>query len=341
MKGDKTVSKRNLDHPASCLLSRRQLLAGAAAVGALGLTPRVRAAEGIVVYSTTLPPIQKRLTEAFTRKTGITVQSLRLTTSPLAQRFLAEQKASQHICDVVTLGHDEFFRDISEAGLLANIDDIPGVADLKPAWRPGKQFAMILFAPHSIAYNTKLVTGSSIPAGWQDVLRSEFTGQIIFPDPRANETLISVLVTLQEAYGDDFLRKLGEQKLRLVPAIPQGVEQVIGGEAKLMVPCLAMNLVQYQDSSAPIRLIPTPSPTDGTYFYSGIAANAPNKDGARKWYEFVLSREGQEILCKDNGVSPLGEIPGSLKPPENFVKHDLKEALKRSSHIYDLLGLNA
>ncbi|CAH1696699.1 conserved hypothetical protein [Hyphomicrobiales bacterium] len=335
------MSKSNIGRVANLPLSRRQILAGAAAVGAAGFIPQARAAGSIVVYSTTLPPIQKRLAEAFTKKTGITVQSLRLTTSPLAQRFLAEQKAGQHICDVVTLGHDEFFREVSAAGLLADIEDIPGVSTLPQAWRPGKRFTMILVAPHSIAYNTNLVTENSIPTGWQDVLKPEFTGQIIFPDPRANETLVSILVTLQEAYGDDFLRKLGEQKLRLVPAIPQGVEQVIGGEAKLMVPCLAMNLVQYQGTSAPIALIPTPSPTDGTYFYSAIAANAPNKEGARKWYEFVLSREGQEIICKDNGVSPLGEIPGSLKAPANFIQHDLKEALKKASHIYDLLGLKA
>lgn len=335
------MSKANVGRLASVPLSRRQILAGAAAVGAAGFIPPAQAAGGIVVYSTTLPPIQKRLSEAFTKKTGITVQSLRLTTSPLAQRFLAEQKAGQYICDVVTLGHDEFFREVSAAGLLANIEDVPGVSTLPQAWRPGSQFSMILVAPHSVAYNTNLVKGDSIPTGWQDVLKPEFTGQIIFPDPRANETLVSILVTLQEAYGDDFLRKLGEQKLRLVPAIPQGVEQVIGGEAKLMVPCLAMNLVQYQGTSAPIALIPTPSPTDGTYFYSAIAANAPNMEGARKWYEFVLSREGQEIICKDNGVSPLGEIPGSLKAPANFLKHDLKEALKRASHIYDLLGLKA
>lgn len=326
--------------------SRRQVLAGVGAAGLMAMagpgSVRAQASGQIVVYSTTLPPIQKRMTDAFTRKTGIVVHSLRLPTSPLAQRFLVEQQAEQYLCDVVTLGHDVFFNDISEAGLLAPIDDIPGVSAIPAAWRPGKYIVTILMAPQSIGYNTDLVTGSSIPKGWTDVLKPEFKDQIILPDPRANETIVAFLDMLRTALGDDFIRRLGQQRPKLVPAVPQGMEQVIAGEGKVILPCLAMNLVRYEGTGAPIADIPTPSPTNGTYFFSGIAANAPNREGARKWYEFVLSPEGQEILCKDNGVSPLGEgIPGSLKAPENLVERDLAEALGRAGELYDLLGLSA
>jgi iron(III) transport system substrate-binding protein len=185
------------------------------------------------------------------------------------------------------------------------------------------------------------VKGASIPTTWTDVLKPEFAGQIIFADPRANEPILEFLATLHDGLGDDFIRKLGQQKPRYVPAIPQGVEQVIAGEAKLYMPALAMNLVQYKDLNAPISIIPTPSPTNGTYFFSAIPANAPNKDAARFWYAFVLSREGQEILCKDNGISPLGEIPGLLKAPASLVEPKLKESIKKAGRIYDLLGLSA
>lgn len=324
--------------------SRRNVLGTIAAGAAIGLMGGSRpsfGADRLVVYSTTLPPIQKRLADAFTAKTGIPVQSVRLPTSPLAQRFLAEQKSGQFVCDIITLGHDIFFREISEAGLLAGIDDIPGVKDVPAEWRPGPRFTTILVAPHSIGYNTNLVKGASIPTTWADALKPEFRGQIIFADPRANEPIVEFLATLHDAFGDELIRKLGQQKPRYVPAIPQGVEQVIAGEAKLYMPALAMNLVQYKEVNAPISIIPTPSPTNGTYFFSGISANAPNKVGARLWYEFVLSREGQKIICKDNGISPLGEIPGSLKAPASLVSPNLKESIKKSTRIYDLLGLSA
>lgn len=327
-------------------LSRRSLLSAAGAGGLAvlaGARPAFARGSGrLVVYSTTLPPIQKRLVEAFTQETGIQVQSLRLPTSPLAQRFLAEQKAGQHLCDVITLGHDIFFEEISSQGMLDDIDDIPGVSGVPAAWRPGRQYVTIMTGPHTIGYNTNLVTGSSIPAAWTDILKPEFKDQIIFADPRANEPIILFLVTLHDAFGDEFFVRLRAQNPLMVPSVPRGLESVIAGEAKLMVPALAMNLIQYAGSNPPVAIVPTPSPTNGTYFFSGIVSTAPNKAEARLWYEFVLSPEGQAILCKDNGVSPLGDgIPGSLKAPQNLVSPDLEQSIKRAGHLYDLLGLAA
>lgn len=332
-------------HSSSPLASRRTVLQGFAFGGAgliLGHS-RARASESrqLVVYSTYLPSIQKKLSEAFADRTGTTVQTLRLTNNALAQRFLAEQKAHQYLCDVITLGNDVFFDGLSKEGLLTEIDDVPGVSSLAKNWRPGKQFVMTSYSPDSIGYNTRTVTGGSVPKSWQDILKPEFTGQIIMPDPRANDTLVAFLVMLKDAFGPDFLRKLGQQKPKLVPTVPQGVELVIAGDAKIILPCLAMNLVQYQGTGAPIAITPTPSPTDVEPFYCGIAANAPNKEGARKWLAFVLSPDGQEILCRDNGVSPLGQIPGALNAPAGVIWPDLAAAVKEAGSIYDLLGLSA
>lgn len=335
------ISLKKLGHRQG--LSRRSMLkalgVGGLAVANLG---SVRADSGkLVVYSTTLPPIQKRLTEAFTRKTGITVQSLRLVNNPLAQRFVAEQRAQQYICDVITLGLDVFYDDLSNQGLLADIDDVPGVSTLPAEFRPGRQYVNLMYGPLSIGYNAKSLTGNAIPRGWQDLIKSEFAGKIIMPDPRANDSIVAFVDMLHRALGDDYIRRLGRQKPKLVPAVPQGVEQVIAGEGQIILPCLAMNLIQYEGTNAPVAITPTPSPSQGTYFYTGIAANAPHKAAARQWLAFVLSPEGQEIICKDNGVSPLGRIPGSLAAPESLEKIDLTGAMSRAAQLYDLLGLAA
>jgi iron(III) transport system substrate-binding protein len=331
--------------PISRPLSRRRFVttAGVAAFATVASPYVVRAADPgtLVVYSTTFPSVQRQLGEVFKRNTGIEVRSLRLSSSPLAQRFITEQKAQQFTCDILTLGDAIFFHDISKAGLLADIDDIPNVSNLPATWRPGKRFVRILIGPHSIGYNTNLVTGALIPTGWLDMLKPEFTNQIILADPRANEYVILFFTMLRDTFGDDYLRKLGEQKPRWVPNVPQAVDRIIGGEAEIYMPALAMNLIQYEGSNPPTAIIPTPTPTNGTNFFCGIVGNAPNKVGARKWYEFILSEEGQEILAHENGISPLGDIPGSLKMPEKFVEPDLATALKNAARLYDLLGLSA
>jgi iron(III) transport system substrate-binding protein len=295
------------------------------------------------VYSTTHPAIQANLAQAFTKKTGITVQSLRLNTAALAQRFLAEQKSGQHICDVLTLGNDIFFDQLAAAGTIDDVSARPTVAPLAEVWRPNKRYVMITASPAGIAYNKKSVTGASIPKGWEDLLRPEFKGQIIFTDPRLNETLVQFVAILQEAYGDDYLRKLGKQDLKLVPVTQQGVEQLAAGEGKLVVPCNPGNLERYQGQDAPVALTPTPTPTFWTQFYSGIVAKAPNKAGAERWFDFVLSPEAQEILCKGVSVSPLADIPGAIPTPPGakMENPDLAASVAKSKQLFDLLGLPA
>lgn len=345
MAADDTNLSRSVNTPSNSV-TRRTLLAAAGAIGATPLISssgaRGQTSGRIVVYSTTHPAIQSNLVQVFTKKTGIAVQSLRLNTAALAQRFLAELKTGQNVCDVLTLGNDIFFDQISGDGSVVDVSGRPSVAALPAVWRPNTRYVMITASPASIAYNKKSVSGASIPKSWDDLIRPEFKGQILFTDPRVNDTLIPFVAMLQETYGDDFLRKLGQQDLKLVPVTQQGVEQLAAGEGKVVVPCNAGNLERYQGQDPPIALISTPSPTHWTQFYSGIATKAPNKEGAERWFDFVLSQEGQEILCKGVSVSPLGDIPGAIATPAAKIENpDLVKSVAKSKQLFDLLGLPA
>lgn len=298
-------------------------------------------AKSIVVYSTTLQPIQAKLAAAFQKKTGIAVQSLRLTTSPLEQRFQTEQTSGHYVADILTCGDNVFLDTAAQKGWIANVSSLPSVKTLPSSWRPSSYYTLITIGPDSLAYNTNTVTGSSVPSQWTDVLRPEFKGQIYMPDPRQNDVILPWLVNLQKAFGNDFIVKLGQQKPTMVTATQDGVQQVVSGNGKLVVPCLAMNLVQYIGTSAPIKVISPPTPDDSVSFFSAIAAHAPNPDGARQWYEYTLSSEGQQILNDGVGISPLGLIPGSLKPPAQLSNPSLAAAIKEGPQLFSMLGLSA
>lgn len=325
-------------------LRRRTFLktSGAMAVLAVGgVAPKVHADSGsIVVYSTTMTPVQRKMEAAFTAKTGIRVQSIRLINNPLAQRFLSEQNAGQYLCDVITLGLEAFFQDAAQKQLIVDLSAIANISGISSTWRPDKHYVNIAMAPQTIGYNTRKVTGNLIPKSWADVLRPEFAGQVIMPDPRANDTGVAFLDMLHEQYGDDFIRRLGKG-LKLAPTLQPAVEQVLAGGASIILPCLAMALIQYEGTSAPISTVPSLSPTTAQNFYSGIATHAPNPQGAAAWMNFTLSREGQEILNKGISVSPLGKIPGSLDAPAVVKQSDTTKSMKKADLLFDLLGLPA
>lgn len=324
-------------------LTRRHVIASLGAISlvnaksALGQTP-----SRVVIYSTTHPAIQTKLASAFKEQTGIEVQSLRLNSSAMAQRFLSEQKAKQYLCDVLTLGNDVFFESISQAGMLKDLSRHKKVAGLKEEWRPGRHFIMITAAPAGIAYHKGSVSGASIPTGWQDLLRPEFKDQLIFTDPRMNESLIPFVVVLHKAYGDEFLRKLGQQNLKLVPVTQQGIEQLAAGEAKIAFPCNPGNLARYEGQDAPVKLVDNIFPTQWTAFYTGISTHAPNPEAAERWFDFLLSEDGQKILCDGVSVSPLGNIPNALPQPAGKIENpDTTESIKMAPKLFDLLGLPA
>lgn len=340
------TSQLDLPETGSSNLNRRQALIGLAVAGTALAAPvfvgKARAAGSIAVYSTTHPAIQAKLSEAFTAKTGIAVQSLRLNSAALAQRFLAEQAGGQHICDVFTQGNDILLRKITAEGMLISLADRPGVASLSTFWRPDDHYILVTASPGGIAYNPKLVPADLVPADWSDLIKPEFKGKIILTDPRNSETLVPFVLLLRDEFGDDFLRKLGQQDLKLVPVTQQGVEQVAAGEAWMVLPCNPGNLERYEGRDAPVKLAPMPPTPNWTSYFTAIPKTAPNMEGATAWFDYTMSREGQEILCANVSVSPLDDVPGALPKPMGELKDpDIERALKHSRELFDLLGLPA
>lgn len=325
-------------------MNRRTVLAAMGGLSAAAiLNPRVALAQeaDLVVYSSLPAMIQDRVVSAFEDKYGVTVSALRLTSPVLAQRFMTEQAAGQYTCDVLTLSVEPVFKHAAEQGLLASLVGIPEIDGLSDEWRRSDYYFCSGAQGLTIAYNTQTVPEELIPTGWEDVLHPEFRGQIVTPDPRIGGSSLPFWVMLRQTYGDDFVRQLGQQDLNLVSAMAQGMEQLVAGEYKLLVPCTNASFYPFGQSGAPTRLIPIPSPTTGIFNNSGIAANAPNMELARDYIAFLASPEGQEVQSRDILISPLGNIPGSVQAPEQLLLIDEQEAQDTSDEILDLLDLPA
>lgn len=291
----------------------------------------------IVVYATTLPKVQERLVSAFTAETGIEVESLRLSSAPLAQRFVEEQDAGLSVADVFTVNDVPVYQDLVAKGVLADMSGYEGFAEWPEDARVDAHFVEISRWTRTICYNTDLVTEPI--ADWGDLLRPELAGQIVMADPENNPQLASTLYAVwEQAEGADFLSKLGAQGVTYVSNVPAAVEAVAAGEYAVAAYCNFADALRFAAEGAPIQpATPSPSPTGSLVFYVSVPLNAPNPDAAQKWVEFLLSDEGQEIYNEGVGISPLGEIPGSLARPE-LADIDPDEAFANYDRYLDELG---
>lgn len=325
-------------------ISRRTVLAGIGGFSAATiLRPRASFAQeaDLIVYSSLPATIQDRVVKGFEAKFGVKLNTLRLTSPVLAQRFIAEQRAGQHACDILTLSVETVFQEASKQGLLAPLAGIPEYDALKEPWKRSTHYFCSGAQGLTIAYNTKTVSDSLAPKGWEDILKAEFKDGIVTPDPRAGGSTLPFWLLLRRTYGDDFIRNVGKQNLKLVSAMAQGLEHLAAGEYKLLVPCTNASFYPFLQSGAPARLTPIPSPTTGIFNNSGIAANAPHMELAKKYIGYLASAEGQQVQSKDILISPLGDLPGSIKAPAQLVNVDEQEANDASTELFDLLGLPA
>ena len=315
-----------------------------------GSTAAPVAGSTITIYTAANVDVMKLLTTQFEKDTGVKANVYRDSSGLVAQRFLKEQQANQHVCDVVDIGDLQFLKDVGGRGYLADISDFPGVADIPADWKSLPYYVLENQQAQTIAYNTQLVTGDLIPKTWSDLLRPEFKGKIAMADPRNNvDTTGAFLLGIVSKYGFEWLAGMGKQNIQFSPSAPPALAKVASGDAMVSLPTLAQNVVTYAEKNAPVQIVSPPlAPTTATPRAVAIAKSAPNPAAARAWAAYCLSVEGQTTMnvYKDVsiGVSPLGadKVKGSVAAfaPGVIYTPGPDDAQKQINKIAQLLNIH-
>ena len=150
--------------------------------------------EGVVVVGG-FPFLEEAMEEAFERDTGIRLEYVGGDGADISARFAQEAQSGNMTMDLILGGGGEL-ETIYPEGLLASVKDqliLPGVQDGEQ-WRGGERgwydnageffFLGSGWVFGYVTVNADLVDPESITV-WEDLLRPEFTGQIIAYDPSA------------------------------------------------------------------------------------------------------------------------------------------------------------
>ena len=150
--------------------------------------------EGVVVVGG-FPFLEEPMEEAFERDTGIRLEYVGGDGADISARFAQEAQSGNMTMDLILGGGGEL-ETIYPEGLLASVKDqliLPGVQDGEQ-WRGGERgwydnageffFLGSGWVFGYVTVNADLVDPASITV-WEDLLRPEFTGQIIAYDPSA------------------------------------------------------------------------------------------------------------------------------------------------------------
>ncbi len=285
--------------------------------------------EPLKVYAIIHEEETRALLDLFTKKTGIPAVFLHSTTGELVNRVIAEKGKPQG--DVILGGASSYHMQLSDMGLLEQYSSpaaskFPKYALSKDGTWTGFCVLALGIGINEKRYREKF-PGIPEPSSWEDLLNKAYKGEIVMTNPVASSTAYLFL--------QNQLQRLGEERgwkyiLELAPLVGQFPEsgsapaKLIGtGEYALGISYLHA-LAKYAHEGFGVKAIPV-ARSVGDVDCISIIKGSGKIDESRKFVDFILSREAQELM---SGISFTTPVDSNCSVPDGCVdigKLDLME----------------
>jgi len=275
------------------------------------------AADTLVLY-TSQPATDAQMTvDAFQKANPDTkVQWVRDGTTKLMTKLRAELNAGVTKPDVLLIADSVTLEQLKKENLL-----------LAYPSAERDQYDSALYDKHGYYHGTKLITSgiayntraADKPASWHDLVQPEYKNQVSMPSPLYSGAAMIHLSALTT--NPEFGWKYYEALKAGAVASQKGNGGVLtdiasGGKPYgILVDYMA---IREKAKGAPIEFV---FPKEGVSLVTepvAIMKSAKNPEAAKKFVDFVLSQQGQELVLKQ------GYIPGrnGMKTPAGFPERD-------------------
>jgi iron(III) transport system substrate-binding protein len=276
--------------------------------------------EGMVsIYTSLNLKDSAPITEAFEKKYGIKVSLWRAGGEKVVQRALTEARAGRFTPDVFESDGIEI-EILAREKMLAEFKS-PVFKELPAeAFPPHRQYVVDRFNFFTIAYNTNLVKPDEVPNSYEDLLQPRWLGKVGI-EAGDSDWFGSVVKAMGEKEGLAYFRKLADTRPQVRTGHTLISELVAAGEIPIAATVYNHAVERLTKNGAPIKWKALP-PTFGRPGAVAVARNAPHPHAAVLFADFMLSREGQELIKQRNRVpsskavdSPLNKFPYRMIDP--------------------------
>lgn len=268
----------------------------------------------LVVYTSHKEEVWRPLIREFEERTGIWVEVETGGTNEMLEKLSAESGSPR--ADIMFGGGVESLsscRDCFEPYIPGEADMIiPGCGSPDGIWTPFSRLPLV------IIYNTKLVPDLWLD-DWASLKSPRLQGRIAFADPEVSGSSYTGLLTLAGT-GPGFREKLEEFASALGRRQLAGSGDVldsVAGGTDLVGITLEETARKRMLAGDPVAMVYPSSGTsivpDGTALVKG----APHADNARKFIDFTISEEVQNLLARKFSRRPVraGAAEPSGLPP--------------------------
>ncbi len=231
----------------------------------------------------------------------ITVNFVRMSSGESLTRLRNEKDNPQF--DIWWGGPVDSFVAAAQEGLLEAYDS-PNMANLanQELYKDADNFwAGIYVGSLGFATNQTWLDenpGVAAPTSWDDLLKPEFTGQIMVAHPSSSGTSYTALCTILQLKGEEegwkFIQEYAGQVLQFTKSGAAPAKFVGQGEAAVGI-VFSHDIVAEIEKGSPLVLT---FPEEGTGYEiggMGIIKGAKHLDAAQKWFDWALEPATQEL----------------------------------------------
>lgn len=230
-------------------------------------------------------------------------------TGRVITKIATEHQAGQVAADIIWVGDPSDYLSFKKEGILEKYSSPEAKAiDAKFIDKDGF-YTGARMMNMGIGYNSGLVTPEDAPKSWNDLLDPKWEGQIVMTDPSSAGTtkyFVAALLASPE-YGEEYFKKLRANGCELESGTTATHNQVAASayQVGIMLDYVSHNLMA---QGSPIGFTYLPKDLISIFSPIGLVKGSANQENGKLLYDFILSKEGQEILIANNLLSVRNDI---------------------------------
>ena len=264
-----------------------------------------------VVYGSLDSEIVEAVKRAFKKKTGFDAEYWRASATKVMDRALSEHRARKSLFDVVLTSRSpmELMKD---EGVFTRYESPSFKAFTPEVLDPffGPPYAYNVFG---IIYNKNIVKAADAPKSLEDLLKPQYRGKFVMPDPTQHTTTLQFLTNLHKIMGkaqaDKFIRDLAATKPLMVESLLPAAERAITGETPIALSYVKYAYLYPRRSGAPLDYVHLPKMLGEGHFIA-LSSKAPRANAGKAFIDFFLGLEGVKLLAEEGEtVSLKGHYP--------------------------------
>ncbi|MCH4178690.1 MAG: ABC transporter substrate-binding protein [Megasphaera sp.] len=268
----------------------------------------------ITVYMPSPAGLSDKLCQGFEKKAGIKVEKFQGTTGEILARLEAEK--SNPVADVVILASWSDGLSMKQKGELQSYR--PSQADaLVNDWIDGdNQLVGYSASAAGIIYNTNITP--ELNADWDELANPRYRGMLAIPDPEKSGACKDFLAGYVNKNGWNTFQALAENGMKIPGANKAAMEAVTTGEVGILVAGVDYNAYEAIKKGEPLAIY---YPKSGTIINprpAMIMKNAPDTENAKKFMDYLLSDEAQQLIANAFLIPGRRDIKAKGTPLESI-----------------------